>query len=135
MSTENLKNRTKQFALGIIKLVEDIPGSSTGDVLGPSLLQAGTSVAAHYRAACRAKSPTEFVAKLDAVEDEIDASIFLMEVLLESGKVSAAATRPLLEEAGELLNITVAASKTAHKDSSQSSGSSLPPLRTQQGLH
>jgi four helix bundle protein len=133
MSTENLKIRTKQFALGIIKLVENIPGSSTGDILGPSLLQAGTSVAAHYRAACRAKTQTEFVAKLDAVEDEIDASIFLMEVLLESGKVPADAARPLLTEAGELLNITVAAAKTAFKDSNQGSASALPPLRTQQG--
>jgi len=133
MITENLKIRTKQFALDIIKLVENIPGSSTGDILGPSLLQAGTSVAAHYRAACRAKTPTEFVAKLDAVEDEIDASIFLMEVLLESGKVPAETARPLLAEAGELLNITVAAAKTAHKDSTPGSASSLPPLRTQQG--
>lgn len=133
MSTENLKIRTKQFALGIIKLVEEIPGGSASDVLGPSLLQAGTSVAAHYRAACRAKTPTEFVAKLDAVEDEIDASIFLMEVLLESGKVPIETARPLLAEAGELLNITVAAAKTAHKDSSQAATSSRPPLRTQQG--
>lgn len=131
MSSENLKIRTKQFALGIIKLVENIPGSSTGDILGPSLLQAGTSVAAHYRAACRAKTPTEFVAKLDAVEDEIDASIFLMEVLLESGKVSPETARPMLQEAGELLNITVAAAKTAHKDTNQATVSSLPPLRTQ----
>lgn len=134
MSSENLKIRTKQFALGIIKLVEDIPGSSTGDILGPSLLQAGTSVAAHYRAACRAKTPTEFVAKLDAVEDEIDASIFLMEVLLESGKVSPEMARPMLQEAGELLNITVAAAKTAHKDSNQAAATTLPPLRTQHGI-
>jgi len=134
MSAENLKNRTKQFALSIIKLVEDIPGGSAADILGPSLLQAGTSVAAHYRAACRAKTTTEFVAKLDAVEDEIDASIFLIEVLLESGKIPAETARPLLEEAGELLTITVAAANTVKRDSGTIPSTSLP-LNAKQGPH
>lgn len=112
MSSEKLQDRTMQFAIAVIQLVENIPPSGASDVLGPKLLQAGTSVAANFRAACRTRSSKEYVAKLDAVEDEIDASIFLMELLFESGKIKEEDARKLIAEANELLNLIVASAKT-----------------------
>lgn len=67
-----LKERTKAFALAIIRLVEGLPRGRTGDALGRQLLDAGTSVGANYRAACRAKSPADFIAKMGIVEEEAD---------------------------------------------------------------
>jgi len=66
------KERTKVFALAIIRLVQGLPRGRTGDVLGSQLLDAGTSVGANYRAACRAKSPADFISKMGIVEEEAD---------------------------------------------------------------
>jgi four helix bundle protein len=84
MTKEEMKNRTKKFALRIIKLVEALPKNRTGDVAGKQLLRCGTSVAANYRAACRAKSTSDFIAKLGIVEEEGDESMFWLEIIIES---------------------------------------------------
>jgi four helix bundle protein len=79
-----LKERTKSFALQIIKLVEALPRGRTANVLGRQLLGAGTSVGANYRAACRAKSPADFISKMGIVKEEADETIYWMELLIES---------------------------------------------------
>ncbi len=87
MSNENLKLRTKQFALRVIKLVESLPKDETSRVLGRQLLRAGTSGGANYRAACRSKSTADFISKMGTVEEEADESGYWMELLVASEKV------------------------------------------------
>jgi four helix bundle protein len=76
MTTNEMKARTKSFALRIIKLVEALPSNRTADVIGKQLVGSGTSVGANYRAACRAKSNADFIAKMGTVEGEADESSF-----------------------------------------------------------
>ncbi len=80
-----LKERTKAFALAIIRLVGGLPRGRIADVLGRQLLDAGTSVGANYRSACRAKSPADFISKMGIVEEEADETIYWMELLILSG--------------------------------------------------
>jgi four helix bundle protein len=86
MGNENLKLRTKQFALRIIKLVESLPKDEVGRILGRQLMRAGTSVGAIYRAACRSKSAADFISKMGTVEEVADESGYWMEMLVEAGK-------------------------------------------------
>ena len=113
MANEDLKRRTKRFALSIIKLVEALPPGRICDVLGKQLLRSGTSVGANYRAACRAKSKPDFISKLGNVEEEADESSYWMELLHESGKVRREQVGALIQEANELLAITIASINTA----------------------
>jgi four helix bundle protein len=76
MTKEELKKRTKKFALMIIKLVEDLPNNLAGRTIGKQIIRSGTSVAANYRAACRARSTADFVSKITIVEEESDESLF-----------------------------------------------------------
>ena len=108
-----LKERTKAFALEIIKLVEELPRSRTADVLGRQLLEAGTSVGANYRAACRAKSPADFISKMGIVEEEADETIYWMELLVLSGLVRKSDITNLLDEANQILAMTVSSIKAA----------------------
>jgi len=107
-----MKNRTKKFALRIIKLVEALPKTKTGEVVGKQLLRCGTSVAANYRAACRAKSTSDFVAKLGIVEEEGDESMFWLEIIIESGLMRKELIESLLTEADEIVAIIVSSKKT-----------------------
>jgi four helix bundle protein len=113
MTKDELKRRTRQFALDVIRLVELLPRSRTTEVLGKQLLRSGTSVGANYRAACRAKSSADSVSKMGIVEEEADEAIYWMELLVGSGCVGAAGVRALLQEADQLLAITVSSIKTA----------------------
>jgi four helix bundle protein len=108
MTPEEFKNRSKQFALRVIKLVQSLPQNREGDVLGRQLLRSGTSVAANYRAACRAKSVPDFISKLGTVEEEADESALWMELIIEAGIIPAKRVDQLLKEAGELTAMTVA---------------------------
>ena len=108
-----LKERTKAFALQIIRLVEQLPRGRAADVLGRQLLEAGTSVGANYRAACRAKSPADFISKMGIVEEEADETIYWMELLILSGLVRKSDIASLLDEAGQILAMTVSSIKTA----------------------
>ena len=81
MTEEELKNRTKSFALRVIKLVNSLPRNQMGKVLGNQLWRAGTSVGANYRAVCRARSRADFVSKLGVVEEEVDESAYWMEIM------------------------------------------------------
>jgi len=112
MDERTFKDRTKKFALAVVKLVESLPRTRTADVLGRQLLRAGTSVGANYRAACRGRSASDVVAKLGIVEEEADESIYWLELLLESGSTSVDRVAALTKEANELLAMTVASIKT-----------------------
>jgi four helix bundle protein len=113
MDAEELKKRTQLFALKIIKLVQGLPNQTSTSILGRQLLNCSTSVGANYRAACRAKSGADFIAKLKIVEEECDESIYWMELLAAIQPVNAASIAALIEEANQILSIIVASIRTA----------------------
>jgi len=115
MNSDELKRRTKEFALRVIRLVESLPRGRTVDVIGRQLLRSGTSVGANYRAACRAKSTADFISKMGTVEEETDESLYWMELLIEDKIVAPAKLESLMNEANELLAITVSSINTARK--------------------
>ncbi len=111
----DLKARTKSFALRIIKVVDALPNTRSANVIGNQLLRSGTSVGANYRAACRARSTPEFVARLGVVEEEADECGYWLELLVDSGLMPEKQLSELRKGAGELVAITVASIKTARK--------------------
>jgi four helix bundle protein len=113
MSPDELKVRTKQFALRIIKLVGALPKNVEGRAIASQLVRSGTSVAANYRAACRARSRTEFVAKLGVVLEEADETQLWLELIIDSDLLSVRRVEPLLRAAGELVAIFVTSRKSA----------------------
>ena len=113
MNSEDLKRRTKQFALDVINLVQNLPKNNLGDIIGRQLLKSATSVAANYRSACRAQSRSHFISKLSIVEEEADESLFWLEVLIESKIINTEVVTKLLKEANELTSIFTASRKTA----------------------
>jgi four helix bundle protein len=115
MEKRELKERTKSFALKVIKAVEMLPKGKIGDILGKQLLRAGISVGANYRAACRAKSTSDFISKMGIVEEEADETIYWMQLLIEAGFVREDDLIPLLDEANQILAITIASINTARK--------------------
>jgi four helix bundle protein len=119
MERNYLKKKTKIFALQTIKLVESLPRGRTADVIGRQLLDAGTSVGANYRAACRARSPADFISKMGIVEEEADETIYWMELLIEAKLVQESDISPLLEEANQILAMTVSSIKTARRKTSK----------------
>ena len=114
---EQLKERTKQFALRVIRLVNALPKGKVAEVIGRQLLRSASSVGANYRAACRARSRAEFVAKLGVVEEEIDESAYWLELLVESGIIPVTRLADLMQEASEPTAIIVASRKTARHQS------------------
>jgi len=116
MKNENLRVRTKQFALEIIRFCENLPNDETSKILRRQLLRSGTSVGANYRAACRAKSKLDFISKIGIVAEEADESGFWIELLQDAGKVQAKRADPLLQEANELVAISVSSINTARKN-------------------
>ena len=105
MDPEELKQRTKFFGLHVIKLVGALPKDIIGRELGRQLVMAGTSVGANYRAACRARSRAEFVAKVGVVEEEADESAYWIEMIVAAGIVPLRRVAALLKEADELVAI------------------------------
>ncbi|MFI5091102.1 MAG: four helix bundle protein [Terriglobales bacterium] len=112
---EELRNRTKRFALRIVRLFRHLPRTTEAQVLGKQLLRSGTSVGANYRAAGRARSKAEFVAKMGIVVEEADEIVFWIECLIESGIVKPDLLSDLLSEANELLAIFAASQRTARR--------------------
>lgn len=112
---DELRKRTKQFAIRIVKLFRALPRSREASVLGAQVLRSGTSVAANYRAVCRARSKAEFISKIGVVVEEADETVFWLELLVETGIVKAARMESLLGEANELLAIFAASQRTARK--------------------
>jgi len=119
MDAEDLKKRTKRFALRILKLVSVLPNSLQGRTIGGQLVRSGTSVGSNYRAACRGRSRAEFIAKLGIVEEEADESAFWLELIIEAGLLKESRVQPLLDEANELTRIMAGSRLTASKNSSK----------------
>ena len=113
MKPDDLKNRTKQFALRVLRLVAALPNNLNGKTIGGQLVGSGTSVGANYRAACRARSKAEFIAKIGIVEEEADESAFWMELIIEGELLGQPLVRPLLDEANELAKIMASSRKSA----------------------
>ncbi|MDI7259693.1 MAG: four helix bundle protein [Thermodesulfobacteriota bacterium] len=115
MEKKDLKERTKHFALKVIKVVEMLPRGRIADILGRQLLRSGTSVGGNYRSACRAKSTADFISKMGIIEEEADETIYWMELLIEAGLVRKDDLISLLDEANQILAITISSIKTARR--------------------
>jgi len=113
MGKEDLKIRTKKFALRIIKLVSALPKSQSGAVIGGQLLRSGTSVASNYRAVCRSRSRADFNSKMGIVIEEADESVFWLELIIESGLMEKELILSLLDEANQITAIMVVSRKTS----------------------
>ncbi len=112
MTKQELIQRTKAYALRVIKTVRALPTDKVAESIGRQLLRAGTSVGANYRAACRAKSTADFINKLKIVEEECDESLYWMELLVESQSLPLRRLAALMQESDEILSIIVAALRT-----------------------
>jgi four helix bundle protein len=113
MNPAELKDRTKQFALRILKLVAALPKNVEGRAIANQLVRCGTSVAANYRATCRARSKAEFVAKIGVVLEEADEALLWLELISEANLLPPKRIDPLLAEAKELVAIMVSSRKSA----------------------
>lgn len=112
-TSEALKDRTKRFALLVIRLCQTLPRSQASTVITRQLLRSSTSVGANYRALCRARSTADFVSKPGIVLEETDETLFWFELLVDSGVAQPYKTAPLLKEGNELVAIFVASLRTA----------------------
>lgn len=119
MNADDLKKRTKQFALRILKLVAALPNTVQGRASGGQLVRSGTSVGSNYRAACRGRSKAEFIARLGVAEEEADESAYWMELIIEGDLLKRPLVESLVIEANELAKIMassrISASKTLAK--------------------
>jgi four helix bundle protein len=115
MNERELLDRTKKFVLRVFKLVGALPRTIQGKAVAAQLIRSGTSVAANYRAARRARSKAEFIAKLGVVEEEADENAFWLELIIETDLLSAGKVEPLLTEAGEIVAIMTSSKKTASR--------------------
>ena len=113
MTPKELKDRTKGFAVAIIRLCRELPSTVDGRTVGHQMIRSGTSVGANYRALCRARSRAEWIAKLGVVEEEADETLFWLEVAVEAKLVSGTQAQALLKEADELTAIFVSSLKSA----------------------
>ena len=116
MDSDELRRRTKDFALRVIRVVVALPKDRQGDALGRQLLKSGTSIGANYREALRASSKKHFVAILQIVLRETDETQYWLELISASGSRSAEKLAPLLDECGQLIAIFAASVKTAKSD-------------------
>ena len=110
---EELRARTKEFAIRIVRLFRSLPKNDEARIIGKQVLRAGTSVAANYRAVCRARSRAELISKIGVAVEEADETVFWLEILVETGIVPRAQMEKLLAEANELLAILAASQRTA----------------------
>jgi len=112
MDEKEFKNRTKQIALRVIRVVESLPNSAAARIIGKQVLRSATSIGANYRAACRGKSTADVIHKLAIVEEEADESLYWLELLVESNIISENKLSALMNEIGEIVAMTVSSIKT-----------------------
>jgi four helix bundle protein len=115
----DLRTRTKQYALRVIRLYAALPGAVPAQVMGKQLLRAGTSVGAHYREASRSRSDAEFISKLEVGIQELDESSYWMELLVESETIKPRLLKNLLGESNELLAILTTCVKKVKQKKNQ----------------
>ena len=114
--SDELKDRTKAFALRVLKLVDALPRTQKGRIFAGQIGRSGTAVGANYRAACRARSRAEFAAKLGIVEEEADETAYWLELIAESGALPIAQTEELHREATELTAIMASSRITVSRN-------------------
>lgn len=134
MNSEELKERTKQFALRVMHLVDALPKSAKGRAIASQLIRSGTSVAANYRAACRGRSRAEFIAKIGVVEEEADETALGLELIIADELPSKKKVQSLLDEANELVAIMAASYISAQKNTvrNRAPASQKSAIRNQQ---
>ena len=110
-----LQDRTKEFAIRVVRMFRSLPKTDEARILGKQVLRSATSVAANYRAACRSRSKAEFTSKMGVVVEETDETVFWLELLVETGVVPMSKMEGLVSEANELLAIFAASRRTARK--------------------
>jgi four helix bundle protein len=113
MNADDMKKRTRTFALRVIRLAESLPDTPTAKVIRNQMLRCGPSVGANYRAACRARSKPDFAAKMGIVEEEADETVYWIELLIDAGIIQLTRVTDLLKEADEILAITVSSIKSS----------------------
>ena len=116
MAPEQLRLRTRQFAVAIVRFCRALPRHDEGRIVAGQLLRAGTGVGANYRAACRPRSERDFISKLGIVIEEADEAAFWLELLVDAEIVPPASTKSLYREVDELLRIFVASRETARRN-------------------
>ncbi len=131
MKTQELKNRTKAFALRVMNLVDALPKSIKGRAIANQLIRSGTSVAANYRAACRARSKAEFISKIGTVEEEADESALWMELIIEDKLLPEKKVRSLHAEASELVAIMAASWISASRNKAISARSAISSQKSE----
>lgn len=110
-----LQERMKQFGLAIMRLAEWFPAGRAAGIIAHQMIRSGTSAGANCRAACRARSRADFVSKMGIVEEELDETLYWLEVSLEAGFLSRQAGGGLIQEGNELLGIVVSSIRTARR--------------------
>ncbi|HLG59957.1 MAG TPA: four helix bundle protein [Vicinamibacterales bacterium] len=132
MTPEQLRARTKKFAVDVIRFAKGIPKDHINDEMASQLTDAATSTAAHYRAVCRAKSRADFINKLSGAIEEVDESALWLEILAEAGISPRSQTTPLWREADELTRIFVRSRETArrNRDKAISKNSPIPDRKS-----
>jgi four helix bundle protein len=124
MNAQELKERTKQFALRVMRLVDALPNTPKGRAIASQLVRSGTSVAANYRAACRGRSKAEFIAKVGVAEEEADETALWLQLIIEDKLLPEKKIAPLLREANELTAIMAASYISASRVNRDGSGKS-----------
>ncbi len=120
MTSDELKQRTKNFSIRVINLIRTLPNNKIGYVLGNQLLRSATSIGANYRAACRSRSKAEFISKIRVVEEESDESVYWIELIKESNLFNENRLSEILKEANELTAIFTSIGKTSKMNLSNS---------------
>jgi four helix bundle protein len=133
MNAQELKERTKQFALRVMRLVDALPRTPKGNALSSQLVRSGMSVAANYRAACRGRSRAEFISKIGVAEEEADETALWLELIGADKILPETKIRPLLTEANELVAIMAASYISAARNKTRTSSlKSQSAIRNQQ---
>src|SRR5712671_8191525 len=129
MKPEELKERTKRFALRVMRLVDALPKSTKGRALAGQLVRSGMSVAANYRAACRGRSHSEFISKIGVAEEEADETVLWLELIVEDKLLPQTKIAPLLKEANELVAIMAASYISASRSKRDASANPKSAIR------
>jgi four helix bundle protein len=124
MNAQELKERTKQFALRVMRLVDALSNTAKGRAIASQLVRSGTSVAANYRAACRGRSRAEFIAKVGIAEEEADETVLWLELIIDDKLLPEKKVAPLLKEANEVIAIMAASYISASRVNRAGSGKS-----------
>src|SRR5260370_24706192 len=130
MNAQELKDRTKQFALRVMRLV-DAPGTAKGRAVASQIVRSGMSVAANYRAACRGRSHAEFISKIGIAEEEADETVLWLELIVEDKLLPEKKIASLLKEANDLTAIMAASYISASRNKRDASANSKSAIRNQ----